>query len=79
MPASACTSDSTGRDPSIAANITPFADAFNAEATPVGNGLDEGVMLGPLQNRMQYDKVVRLVDLAPTPQVPDIEAAAAHA
>jgi acyl-CoA reductase-like NAD-dependent aldehyde dehydrogenase len=33
-----------------------------AEATPVGNGLDESVMMGPLQNRMQYDKVVALVE-----------------
>ena len=33
-----------------------------AEATPVGNGLDEGVMMGPLQNRMQFDKVVALVE-----------------
>jgi acyl-CoA reductase-like NAD-dependent aldehyde dehydrogenase len=32
------------------------------EATPVGNGLDEGVMMGPLQNRMQFDKVVALVE-----------------
>ena len=33
-----------------------------AEATPVGNGLEEGVMMGPLQNRMQFEKVVGLVD-----------------
>jgi len=29
---------------------------------PVGNGLDENMILGPVQNRMQYDKVRRLVD-----------------
>jgi len=33
-----------------------------AEASPVGNGLDEGVMFGPLQNRMQYEKVAALVE-----------------
>lgn len=33
-----------------------------AESTPVGNGLDETVMMGPLQNRMQYEKVVALVE-----------------
>lgn len=33
-----------------------------AAATPVGNGLDEHTMMGPLQNRMQFDKVVALVD-----------------
>jgi acyl-CoA reductase-like NAD-dependent aldehyde dehydrogenase len=33
-----------------------------AAATPVGNGLDEGTMMGPLQNRMQFEKVVALVD-----------------
>lgn len=29
---------------------------------PVGNGLDDGVLMGPIQNRMQYDKVVALVE-----------------
>jgi acyl-CoA reductase-like NAD-dependent aldehyde dehydrogenase len=37
-----------------------------AESTPVGNGLDENVVFGPLQNRMQYDKVVALVEDAKT-------------
>jgi len=32
------------------------------EATPVGNGLDENVMMGPLQNKAQYDKVIALVE-----------------
>ena len=35
-----------------------------ASAVKMGNGLDEGSALGPLQNRMQFDKVVRLVDQA---------------
>lgn len=30
----------------------------------MGNGMDEGVLLGPIQNKMQYDKVVNLVDSA---------------
>lgn len=29
---------------------------------PMGNGLEDGVMMGPIQNRMQYDKVVSLVE-----------------
>lgn len=33
-----------------------------AAATPVGNGLDEHTHMGPLQNRMQFEKVVALVD-----------------
>jgi acyl-CoA reductase-like NAD-dependent aldehyde dehydrogenase len=33
-----------------------------AQTAPVGNGLDENVVFGPLQNRMQYDKVVALVE-----------------
>lgn len=32
-----------------------------AKNIPVGNGLDEASMLGPVQNRMQFDKVARLV------------------
>lgn len=32
-----------------------------AKKIPVGNGMDEGSMLGPVQNRMQFDKVSRLV------------------
>ena len=30
----------------------------------MGNGLEADAVLGPLQNRMQFDKVVRLVDQA---------------
>ncbi len=32
-----------------------------AEKIPVGDGLDEASVLGPVQNRMQHDKVSRLV------------------
>ncbi|MET3922605.1 aldehyde dehydrogenase family protein [Arthrobacter sp. UYEF20] len=45
-------------------------DAVCAELTtvaagmPMGNGLDENNVLGPLQNRQQYDVVARLVDAA---------------
>jgi len=35
-----------------------------AKAMPMGRGLDEGNVLGPLQNRAQYDIVARLVDAA---------------
>jgi acyl-CoA reductase-like NAD-dependent aldehyde dehydrogenase len=35
-----------------------------ARATPMGRGLDEQNLLGPLQNRAQYDIVARLVDAA---------------
>ena len=35
-----------------------------AEAMPMGNGLDENNVLGPLQNRRQYDIVARLVEAA---------------
>ncbi len=35
-----------------------------ARGVTMGNGLDAASMLGPLQNRMQFDKVVRLVDAA---------------
>ncbi|UVJ39153.1 aldehyde dehydrogenase family protein [Arthrobacter sp. CJ23] len=35
-----------------------------AAAMPMGNGLDENNVLGPLQNRQQYDIVTRLVDAA---------------
>ena len=35
-----------------------------AGAVPMGNGLDDGVVMGPVQNRMQYDKVVSLVAAA---------------
>lgn len=32
----------------------------------VGNGLDDGTMLGPISNKMQFDKVVALVESAKT-------------
>lgn len=35
-----------------------------AEAMPMGNGMEAGVAMGPIQNRMQYDKVVSLVNRA---------------
>ena len=35
-----------------------------AQAMPMGNGMDEGMVMGPIQNKMQYDKVVSLVDSA---------------
>ncbi|WP_045730696.1 aldehyde dehydrogenase family protein [Pseudarthrobacter chlorophenolicus] len=35
-----------------------------AKAMPMGNGLDEGNVLGPLQNRAQYDVVANLVEAA---------------
>lgn len=33
-----------------------------ARDIPVGNGLDEGSILGPVQNRMQFDKVAGMVE-----------------
>jgi len=35
-----------------------------AQAMPMGNGLAEGMVMGPIQNKMQYDKVVDLVESA---------------
>lgn len=35
-----------------------------AEAMPMGDGMQQGVAMGPIQNRMQYDKVVALVESA---------------
>ena len=35
-----------------------------ANALPMGEGLDENNLLGPLQNRMQFDKVARLASSA---------------
>ncbi len=35
-----------------------------AQAMPMGNGLQDGMVMGPIQNRMQYDKVVDLVESA---------------
>ncbi|MEM1045075.1 MAG: aldehyde dehydrogenase family protein [Pseudomonadota bacterium] len=32
------------------------------KAVPMGNGLDESSIMGPIANRMQFDKVKRLVD-----------------
>ena len=32
-----------------------------AKDIPIGNGLDEASILGPIQNRMQFDKVSRMV------------------
>ena len=37
-----------------------FADV--AQQTRVGNGAEEGVQLGPIQNRAQYEKVVALIE-----------------
>lgn len=36
----------------------------HANAAVVGNGLEEGIQIGPLQNKMQFDKVRGLVDEA---------------
>ena len=35
-----------------------------AEAMPMGDGAQPGIAMGPIQNRMQFDKVRRLVDEA---------------
>jgi len=35
-----------------------------AEATPMGDGMHDGILLGPVQNRMQFDKVCALVESA---------------
>ncbi|MDE2371496.1 MAG: aldehyde dehydrogenase family protein [Burkholderiales bacterium] len=35
-----------------------------ATTMPMGNGLDAGIVMGPIQNRMQFDKVVSLVERA---------------
>ena len=35
-----------------------------ATAVPMGNGMDEGMVMGPIQNKMQFDKVVALVESA---------------
>ena len=37
-----------------------------AKTIPVGDSQDEGAILGPIQNRMQFDKVSRLVEAANT-------------
>lgn len=58
-----------------------FAARFaeTARAAKVGNGLAEGVQLGPVQNKVQYDKVVALIQetadsgakFLVEPQIPD--------
>ncbi|HFB54703.1 MAG TPA: aldehyde dehydrogenase family protein [Hellea balneolensis] len=40
----------------VCTHLTEFA-----KNVPLGNGLDENVALGPVQNKMQYDKVTELV------------------
>lgn len=35
-----------------------------AQAMPMGNGMEPGIAMGPIQNRMQYDKVAALVKQA---------------
>ncbi|MBI3148407.1 MAG: aldehyde dehydrogenase family protein [Betaproteobacteria bacterium] len=35
-----------------------------AEMMPMGDGMQEGTVMGPIQNKMQYDKVVSLVESA---------------
>ncbi|SAK82332.1 betaine-aldehyde dehydrogenase [Caballeronia hypogeia] len=35
-----------------------------AEALPMGDGMNDGVAVGPIQNKKQYDKVVSLVESA---------------
>jgi len=45
-------------------DATVAALAELAQAMPMGNGMDAGTVMGPIQNRMQYDKVVALVDSA---------------
>ncbi|MEO1449893.1 MAG: aldehyde dehydrogenase family protein, partial [Bacteroidota bacterium] len=42
------------------ANVVSALDTVSGQM-PMGNGMEEGVLLGPIQNRMQYDKVNELV------------------
>ena len=35
-----------------------------ADETPIGNGLDQGTKLGPLNNKMQYERVKELIEEA---------------
>jgi acyl-CoA reductase-like NAD-dependent aldehyde dehydrogenase len=35
-----------------------------ADTVPMGDGMQDGILLGPVQNRMQFDKVAALVDAA---------------
>ena len=37
-----------------------------AQVMPMGNGMEEGMAMGPIQNRMQFDKVNALVEKAKT-------------
>ncbi|EDM44314.1 aldehyde dehydrogenase [unidentified eubacterium SCB49] len=41
--------------------VVTALDAISAQM-PMGNGMDEGVLLGPIQNKMQFDKVNNLVE-----------------
>ena len=43
----------------VCSELTEFAKNI-----PVGDGMDENSILGPVQNKMQHDKVARLVDEA---------------
>ena len=43
----------------VCGELTAFAKTI-----PVGDGLDEKSALGPVQNRMQFDKVARLIEAA---------------
>jgi acyl-CoA reductase-like NAD-dependent aldehyde dehydrogenase len=43
----------------VCAELAQIADAA---AATVGNGLEEGVQFGPVQNRMQYEKVKAIID-----------------
>jgi acyl-CoA reductase-like NAD-dependent aldehyde dehydrogenase len=43
----------------VCAELTAFA-----KTVPVGDGLDEKSVLGPVQNRMQFDKVAQLTEAA---------------
>ena len=45
-----------------------FCDAFArlAESAVVGDGSEEGVQIGPVQNRQQYEKLIGLIDQART-------------
>jgi acyl-CoA reductase-like NAD-dependent aldehyde dehydrogenase len=45
----------------VCGEVTAFAKAI-----PVGDGLNENSILGPVQNRMQFDKVARLAEAAKT-------------
>ena len=35
-----------------------------AQSVPMGNGMEAGTVMGPIQNKMQFDKVVALVESA---------------